>query len=830
VSSHRLLQQSVWLIILVVSLALFSIPVQAVPITFNAFQELSVKPCGTQTFGFYVINTHPTQNTTVTLKTSGTAAAFVNLSYTFFLVPPASQAFITETVNLPCESKKSPWTFNITATTDDNTVTKLGQRISANITRHVSLSATPLLASTCAAGSSTITILNQGTVDEDISLNATLPSGINATLTIQPRKTTVLAGKSRTADMTVTPKDCTVYGTQTPINLVLTQENNQTITNAVPLTIEPNQLLSVLLKERVVSVLNTTTNATLLVTNAGTDDSTVRITVVPTNGTAANITVVAPPCAKSTSKKETFCSIEFKGNETKEIVLAIKNVNQTRDFSIGFTAKNERSSLTQVIPVRFTTPFVIPSWFNYVLLGILIIAAIVLLYQSFWKKRDTDDSAKEQSQPSDNKKTATSQVAVALDKKQARAMAQLVSKREEERGRLRTEVRTELEDEFYLVPKQSVERRPLFKIIFILLAMLGVLVAGTWFLRSVLSVALMITGAVLVGIVLLVILWRLFLWKTDRRKTVALEVLRPGESITLATGWKQGLGSITLKVTKPWIKPELTFRRSSRSPLFVIPSGKLYHYITITPRRIDTDEIKGPVVFSVARTWMDRHQETEQTIKLLYEMNGSWLPAKTEFVGQDADRIFFAANVPRAIHLAIVGSTPVYQTKKPRRWFTGGLLFLLLIAVLGLAALTAIDIQQEKESAETGMTRIGPLILEQNQAAKLNLSQFFRDPDNTPLTYRYEPAEHLIIVIDEGIARIRPADDGFVGNTTTRFTADDGMGGIVPSNNVTVTIVPQQERTILEQSRSIVLENNAGIMTMLLVALAMVFVLFVRRD
>ena len=99
-----------------------------------------------------------------------------------------------------------------------------------------------------------------------------------------------------------------------------------------------------------------------------------------------------------------------------------------------------------------------------------------------------------------------------------------------------------------------------------------------------------------------------------------------------------------------------------------------------------------------------------------------------------------------------------------------------------------ISAEPEEEIPAQEEKGIAPLIWNKNDKAEVDLKKYFYDPDNDALGYSSAEVENIAVNIDEnGIATLR-AVDGWYGNTTIRFTASDGKGGVVESNEVILIV------------------------------------------
>ena len=109
----------------------------------------------------------------------------------------------------------------------------------------------------------------------------------------------------------------------------------------------------------------------------------------------------------------------------------------------------------------------------------------------------------------------------------------------------------------------------------------------------------------------------------------------------------------------------------------------------------------------------------------------------------------------------------------------------------------------------------------------IDLSAYFKDPDSDPLTYTYTPVENIIVTISGNIATLTPEKD-WNGVRTIIFTADDGKGGKVSSNKVTLTVADVAEPTFWSNILSGV-ERYAAFIVIGVILLVLLIVLLEKR-
>ena len=89
-------------------------------------------------------------------------------------------------------------------------------------------------------------------------------------------------------------------------------------------------------------------------------------------------------------------------------------------------------------------------------------------------------------------------------------------------------------------------------------------------------------------------------------------------------------------------------------------------------------------------------------------------------------------------------------------------------------------------------TGIKTQVWEEDTILSINLDEYFKDPDNDELAYSSSLSGNVTITINDGVARLKPNKDWY-GREEVFFIADDGKGGIVKSNNVTLIVTDMPE-------------------------------------
>jgi hypothetical protein len=110
------------------------------------------------------------------------------------------------------------------------------------------------------------------------------------------------------------------------------------------------------------------------------------------------------------------------------------------------------------------------------------------------------------------------------------------------------------------------------------------------------------------------------------------------------------------------------------------------------------------------------------------------------------------------------------------------------------------DVEESKETVDTtpifdveSQTK-GSFFIEipMNTPLAIDLNSYFADPDGDDLIYSAEVGEHVNAVLDGSSVTLIPETD-WTGDTSVRFGADDGKGGIVQSPDIRVSVIPTGE-------------------------------------
>ena len=113
---------------------------------------------------------------------------------------------------------------------------------------------------------------------------------------------------------------------------------------------------------------------------------------------------------------------------------------------------------------------------------------------------------------------------------------------------------------------------------------------------------------------------------------------------------------------------------------------------------------------------------------------------------------------------------------------------IFLIVFAGIRFIPPLMYRNATEEALQEAKGIPNQMWKQDTSTRINLDNYFSDPDGDKLYYSATKAKNISIEIKDNIAILTP-DRGWTGNTSVVFTADDRKGGVTRSNSVRLEVV-----------------------------------------
>lgn len=788
-----------------------------------------------------ITNTGTTTSTYALSVAPSGAANWVTMNPLTFTLTPGQSKTVTEYLNIPlnADTRRHALTTFVTSTT--GTQAAFTQRMTVETPHNIYLTAQdhePI--EPCGTASYPITITNTGAFPETYALTTSKNLANIATLTDD--EFTLSPNTATTVTLSITPATCDTTGTLSFTVTGTADTTGATETLNLALTITNPFLPDVRFEDLRLTTEKTAVNVTLA--NTGTETAQYTLAIKDTDNARITPTSITIP-----ADSETTLVLAGQGDldqTTYPGTLAVTTRGLTYEFPFILIVKDPTWLETHVWLVVLL----------FIALAAIILCGIYLLqkwmaytqtpeYQEkkaerariaaeLNKQREAERAEREKqkakeraAKEKEREKARKAQEAERKKQEEERAKAQkakeqarLEAKLAKEHAKAKKAAERELKATNVLVAKESLKGETVVRhgkgfwwiLLTLLLLAVGVVAYG---FRTYLGANLpaVIAGLIVLAvIILLIILFALFRGtKTVKQSWTAL---KPRKEHAFETGWKAGLGQLWLRVKNVIPDVTLTIRASRNCPAPLIPEGIIYQYLTITAEGLPADSIDNQrFIFRVKRHWLEQHQIAEGNIKLVRETPDGWKGISTEKVRSDKKWVYYKAQTVGLGAYAIIGKSRT-ETKPatgiaPAWWFLL-LGLLLLAAIFGGAWYLAQS--GSRGTATIGVppaaTGIPPQVWNEDTALTLNLGTYFADPDGDSLSYAYTPVTHIVVTITDNTATLTPEKD-WHGTSSIIFTATDGKGGKVSSNNVALTVTDVPEPTFWSNLRA-GLEHYAG--------------------
>ncbi|MBN1792462.1 hypothetical protein JW826_02150 [Candidatus Woesearchaeota archaeon] len=129
------------------------------------------------------------------------------------------------------------------------------------------------------------------------------------------------------------------------------------------------------------------------------------------------------------------------------------------------------------------------------------------------------------------------------------------------------------------------------------------------------------------------------------------------------------------------------------------------------------------------------------------------------------------------------------------------MLNIALVALLlaGLLLLVLLGSPDESRFYESASNETSPLFHEwkQSTAYKIDVDQYFTDPDLDILSYTASQPNHIQVRIDNGFATLTP-EHGWSGTEHIVFTANDNKGGMTDSDVMTLSVIKKRPMSFMD--------------------------------
>ncbi len=370
----------------------------------------------------------------------------------------------------------------------------------------------------------------------------------------------------------------------------------------------------------------------------------------------------------------------------------------------------------------------------------------------------------------------------------------ILSKREDRKSL--SQIEKELRQKYHLIERQAIlqgKKPGSGKHFFALAVLILILILLTLFWN------LILPNKLYVGIGLLTLIVLLLIKKILRQTTFTAKIkLLIDKQTKTIKAWNKGLKELSITAEKAIKNYHIRLKKiSSRN----VPAPAVYQ--TFKLEQNGPAKIEG--TFKVSKKWLTAKRIEADALKLGKFINNNWKSQQLEKTGEDQRFAYYKADLKDGTY-SIYGK-PLPVKKEPRSKKAIIITGVLLLALIAAFAVTLIH-------PKTLPGAIPAQTWKQDTVHKLNLADYFKDPDGDQLTYTATATNKITIDFIKNTAVLTPAE-GFTGEELVKFTAKDTKGASVTSNSVPLRV----KKTILPGY----VQQVAGIVLGLLAVLVLIW-------
>ncbi len=746
------------------------------------------------------------------------AASWVKLGPLSFSLQPGQQQIVLLHLDVPRDAAVGRYDLQTVFTTTLGTTLVSDQDVRVDVPHNIDLEAPESKEiKPCGTATYPITIYNTGAFAETFDLSVS--KNLASVATFTDDNVVVGAGKNAIVTLTIKPDDCTVSGDKEFSVFGIAESTNAKAELDLFLTIQNPFIPSIAIDDARLTIESGTFNATIV--NTGDTKATYKFAL-----DGPDFLKVTPTLTLESGAEGTIVFTSTPDEEVAQqkypvtLKTSVEGINYEQDF---------------VLTVKDLSWFERNPWLTAGLTVVLIILLIVgvILLQRWIAYTKTDEYQKNKSEAARvaaEVKAQREAEKAELAKEKAKAKAAAEKQREadrkakeiakaaaikakaqakfdnavaKEREAAKKEAERELKATNVLVAKESLQGDTATKPgktgwwIALLLLLLVLAVVGYGF-RTYLIANLF---ASLAGIITLVVVIILFLFykkffgaKRVTQEWTALKARRENE---FETGWKHGLGQLWIRVKEVVPNVKLTLVASRSNPTLMAPEGVVYQYLSLRPEGLNEDLVERQrFIFRVSRRWLENNDVSEGNVKLM-KYTDDWKGIGTEKVRSDAKWVYYKAETVGLDNFAIVGKSrtekQTHSGLAPGWWYV---IFgaIILLALFGGAWYLATAGSEGTIPVPPSGVGIPPQVWDEDTKLSIDLKQYFVDPDGDSLTFTNTPVQNIVVTISGMEATLTPEKDWF-GTRNITFSATDGKGGKVTSNNVSLTVRDVAEPT-----------------------------------
>ena len=725
---------------------------------FTAFgpQTLELQPCSFDLRNVTIQNTG-TETADYSLSVDGDGADFVTFGALSFALQPTQAVNIPVFYTIPCTTEPDAYPLSIFFS-DGETELQLDQDIVVALTEtlNVSTTATSLVSSPCQKSVFNFSLHNPSNFTELYNIYA---NGRDD-LALSEEQTVLTSGQRKLITLTIEPEDCTEYGTY-PLEVVFESEkSNHAQTFNLEYISTPTDIPELAPEVTRIKTDYADSTTDLSIKNIG--DRTTTYTLSVDGIDWGSIVPAKITLLPGELRKVTLRLVPLPGTPSGQYLVTFNAlVDQTQiSYDKNFVIMLAEPSLAEENPGLFA--------------GIAAIIIFLLLFFVFFVKALESEKFKRQyvAWKQRREKARTQSFEAREKRRQARLdwRKQEAEKQKKLKEQAKQQVEREIKREYKLVshkeilrgaPIKSKKSRAFLWIIF--LALLAIVAIALWdYLAP--NLPFVIAGIIIVAI-LIILTWI----KRTRMASRRYKLLLPEQTVNLPV-WKRGLSQLT-------ISPEQATRnfivRAHKTKTRVKPSPFVYQTFQLQ----ENAKAETVATFTIPKSLLIRNGVELESLRIARYTNHSWKTISYEKTGEDRNCVFLRAELTPGTHTIFLKNVKQQRSTWPS-WVLG-------IAGLALLGLVVVSLYTP---AVSGV--IPPQSWKKDTTHQLELSPFFKDPDNDTLVFSATSISNMAIDIVGTKATMTPRP-GWTGKEQVRFIADDRRGGKTSSNLVTLTVREQ---------------------------------------